>query len=152
MKRQIRKPYPHVANRQNGAALITALVVLIILTLLAISTLSTSTMEERMAFNSQEINRSFQTADSGITIIFADPDALNTVVPYTGTETVGTSTVNYDSVFRESVPIDRSSNLSQMWEAGKYSKYYFDLNSSSQTVSGITTEIEGGAFQISETN
>ena len=141
-------------NRQNGAALITALVVLIMLTLLAISTLSTSTMEERMAANSQELNRAFQIADTGLARIFDDPDALNTVAPFNPPpDTIMTGyTTDYKSEFRQDVPIGRTSNLAQMWEAGKYSKYYFDLESTSSTPAGISTTLDGGSFQISKAN
>ena len=148
----------HIQTRQqSGAALITALVMLVMLTLLAISTLSTSTMEERMAANSQQINRLFQTADTGLAKLFDNPDALNTVAAFTVTnETVATGyTVDYDSEFRQSVPIGRTSNLAQMWEAGKYNKFYFDLGAESKFGTGssqMTTTLEGGAFQISKAN
>ena len=153
MNRQIKQQYTIPNNRENGAALITALVVLIMLTLLAISTLSTSTMEERMAANSQELNRAFQIADTGLARIFDNPDALNTVTTFTATDTIATGyTTTYNTEFRQDVPIGRTSNLAQMWEAGKYSKYYFDLDSTSTTPANISTTLDGGSFQISKAN
>ncbi len=153
MTRPSRHLYSSPAGQQQGAALITALVVLIMLTLLAISTLSTSTMEERMAANSQEINRSFQTADTGLTQIFDNPDALNTVATFSASNvSVGNASTDYSSAFRQAVPVGRTSNLAQMWEVGKYSKYYFDLTSTGTTPSGISTTLDAGAFQISKTN
>ncbi len=153
MNRQNKQSYPLFANRENGAALITALVVLIMLTLLAISTLSTSTMEERMASNSQELNRSFQVADTGLAKIFDNPDAMNTVSTFTGSDTIVTGyTTTYTTEYRQEVPIGRTSNLAQMWEAGKYSKYYFTLSSTSSTPASIETTLDGGAFQISKAN
>jgi Tfp pilus assembly protein PilX len=145
--------YTLAGNRENGAALITALVVLIMLTLLAISTLSTSTMEERMAANTQELNRAFQVADTGLTRIFDNPDALNTVTTFTATDTIATGyTTTYNTAYRQAVPIGRTSNLAQMWEAGKYSKYFFELDSTSTTPANINTTLDGGAFQISKVN
>ena len=140
-------------SQQEGVALITALVILVMLTLLEISTLSTSSMEERMAANSQELNRAFQVADTGLARIFDNPDALNTVAAVNATDTIMTGyTTTYNSEYRQAVPIGRSSNLAQMWEAGKDSKYYFELNSTSATPANIDTTIEAGAFQISKAN
>ena len=162
MNKQNARFFSTADNRQNGAALITALVVLIMLTLLAISTLSTSTMEERMAANSQELNRSFQIADTGLARIFDNPDALNTVSTFSATDIIddnGTAgiltddyTTTYNTEFRQDVPIGRTGNLAQMWEAGKYSKYYFDLDSTSSTPANISTTLDGGSFQISKSN
>lgn len=51
-------------HRQQGAVLITSLVFLIILTMLAITSMSTNTLEERMAANAVENNIVFQAAES----------------------------------------------------------------------------------------
>ena len=63
---------------QQGAVLITALMLLVILTILGITSMSTTTMEERMAANSQEINRAFQAASTGLEIVFNDGKAFDT--------------------------------------------------------------------------
>ena len=65
-------------TQQQGAALITALVMLVLLTMLGLSTITNTTMEERMAANSQEINRAFLAASSGIDIVFNDGAAFDT--------------------------------------------------------------------------
>ena len=149
-------PHLHLhRHKQQGAVLITALVMLVILTLLGLTTMSTSTLEERMASNSQEVNRSFQTADTGLTMLLDDADALNTTAPYSDPNVnVGAYAANADikSQFRQSVPMGRSSVLAQMWEAGKYSKFFFDLSSTGTTTSGVSTTLDGGAFQISKSN
>ncbi|WP_137821057.1 PilX N-terminal domain-containing pilus assembly protein [Pseudomonas sp. D(2018)] len=51
---------------QRGVALVVSLVLLLLLTLLAIAASNTSSLQERMALNSQENNVAFQTAESGI--------------------------------------------------------------------------------------
>ena len=62
----------NTAFNQHGAVLVTALVFLVILTLLGITSMSTNTLEERMAGNSQDINRAFQAAESGLSAAFYD--------------------------------------------------------------------------------
>ena len=56
-------------TRQKGSALIVAMVFLIILTLLGMSTMTTSRTELRMANNTQIANLAFQAAESGIELM-----------------------------------------------------------------------------------
>jgi type IV pilus assembly protein PilX len=53
------------ATRQNGAALIIGLVLLISLTIVGISVLSTTSLEQRMAGNMTELNMAFNNAETG---------------------------------------------------------------------------------------
>ena len=52
--------------RQQGAALILSLVFLLLLTILGITAVSTSTLQEKMAGNMKDQNVSFQAAESGL--------------------------------------------------------------------------------------
>jgi Tfp pilus assembly protein PilX len=52
--------------RQSGAALITSLIFLTILTILGMSTLGTALLESRMAGNSRDRNLAFQAAEMGL--------------------------------------------------------------------------------------
>ncbi|HYA37979.1 MAG TPA: PilX N-terminal domain-containing pilus assembly protein [Candidatus Methylomirabilis sp.] len=58
-------PHP-VDGRQRGMALVFALVVLLILTILGVSSLRTSSLEQLMAGNTQEQTRALEAADSGL--------------------------------------------------------------------------------------
>ncbi len=53
-------------SRQNGATLIVALIFLVVLTIAGISAMQFSTLEERMASNSQFRNETFQQTQSSI--------------------------------------------------------------------------------------
>lgn len=53
-------------NRQRGATLVISLILLLVLTILGTSTMSTATMEMRMAANSQFMENAFQLAETGI--------------------------------------------------------------------------------------
>ncbi|HET8692290.1 MAG TPA: PilX N-terminal domain-containing pilus assembly protein, partial [Steroidobacteraceae bacterium] len=53
-------------RRQQGAALVIGLVLLLVLTILAVSGVFTSTMELRMVGNTQNQERAFQAAEVAI--------------------------------------------------------------------------------------
>jgi type IV pilus assembly protein PilX len=55
---------PHRPARQRGAALVIGLLLLVVLTVLAVSGMSTATMELAMAGNNQHSNRAFEAASS----------------------------------------------------------------------------------------
>jgi hypothetical protein len=60
------KNRPAWHGRESGTALVMALVILMILTILGISSMNTSIMEERMSGNIQDLNRAFEAAESGL--------------------------------------------------------------------------------------
>jgi type IV pilus assembly protein PilX len=55
-----------LSHRQHGAALVVGLLLLLVLTILAISGMTTATLELRMAGNQQYQERAFQAAETGI--------------------------------------------------------------------------------------
>ena len=139
------------SRTQNGAALITALVFLVILTMLALGSMSTSTLEEKMAANAQEMNRAFQTAESGVEIAFSDANSFsinNTESnPYTGSVTNFGSydaDTEYQVAFRQATTPKRGSG----WDSN-YALYHFDVESKGKTdYSGAETIIHAGAYQV----
>ncbi len=58
----------HSRRHQHGAALIVGLILLLVLTILAVSTMRTATLELLMASNAQYKEDAFQTAEAGIEI------------------------------------------------------------------------------------
>ncbi len=54
------------AYRQHGAALITSLIILLVLTVLGVSAMSTSSLEELMAGNLRDQDLSFQAAEAAL--------------------------------------------------------------------------------------
>lgn len=62
---QIPAPY-HPRTRQRGAALVVGMILLLVLTLLAISGMNTATLELQMAGNAQSAQNAFQAAETGI--------------------------------------------------------------------------------------
>ena len=70
MTRPIARPCGN--ERERGMALIMSLVILMILTLLGITAMSTSSLEEKMSGNTQEGTRAFEVAESGLQNTLSD--------------------------------------------------------------------------------
>jgi type IV pilus assembly protein PilX len=68
-------------GRQQGAALVVGLVLLIVLTILAVSGVFTSTMELRMVRNTQSQEHAFQAAEVALEDALANP-VLSTSAPF----------------------------------------------------------------------
>ncbi len=71
-------PAVHCGTRQSGAVLLVSLIILVVLTMLGVSTMNSTQLEEKMAANSQEANRAFQAAESGLSSALNDSTAWNT--------------------------------------------------------------------------
>ena len=69
-----------IGSQQGGAALIVGLILLLVLTILAVSGVMTSNLELRMVRNTQSQERAFQTAEVAIEDALAN-SALSTSVP-----------------------------------------------------------------------
>lgn len=67
-----------IPANQRGAVLLVSLVILLLMTMLAITAVSTSSLQERMAFNSQQANTAFQAAESGLDATIAMIEARTT--------------------------------------------------------------------------
>ena len=84
------------ARRQQGAALIIGLVLLVVLTVLAVSGVNMATLELNMAGNVQAKELAFQVAETGIDRAVSGP--VNPVVPQTYSNvTVGDGTYEFDA-------------------------------------------------------
>ena len=69
-------PSPRGVGQQCGMVLVTVLIMLVVITLLGVTTMTNTGMEEKMAANVQEYNRAFQAAESGISSAFKESDIL----------------------------------------------------------------------------
>jgi len=56
----------NASRRQRGAALVVALIMLLVMTVLGIAAMQVTRMEERMAGNSRDVNLAFQAAEAGL--------------------------------------------------------------------------------------
>ncbi|MGQ0429586.1 MAG: pilus assembly PilX family protein [Gammaproteobacteria bacterium] len=76
-----RHAHEPMAGRQRGAALVVGLILLVVLTILAVSGVFTSTMELRMARNTQSQERAFQAAEVAVEDALGNP-VLSTSTPF----------------------------------------------------------------------
>lgn len=67
-------------SRQNGAALVVGLILLVVVTVLAISGMNTATTELALARNDQNYENAFQAAETGIEVALAQ-GSFNTLAP-----------------------------------------------------------------------
>lgn len=144
-------------KQQNGAVLMTALIMLVLLTMLGLTSMNNTTMQERMASNTQLLNRAFQAASTGIEIVFADGDAFDTRLTKASDGTAGdaykdkyndaiggsgyTAVTDYNSVFIQNTSPPRGSG----WDS-TYAYYYFDLSATGCVVAATATTCAGNAI------
>lgn len=135
---------------ERGMALVMALVILVILTILGITAMSTSSLQEKMAGNVQEQTRAFQAAESGLNQALNTSGALvltgQTSFDFTfgSTTTGGVTTSKVITNFRQSVPPKRGSGYS----ASSFNEANFDQESTGKAASGATSVIHRGVAQI----
>ncbi len=143
-------------RQQQGVVLVTALVFLVILTLLGITAMSTNTLDERMASNSQDLNRAFQAAESGITKAFFSAGTFaGTTTGFTSAGShadlgVYKSDLNFNSNYSGSSPISFT-NINSAASAGTFKYHYFNVESTSTLQSRgteMTNTVGAGARVI----
>ena len=76
-----------LSGKQDGAALVTSLVLLVIITVLAISGMNTATTELAMARNDQNYENAFQAAETGLETALAQ-GRFNTLIDVSMTQNV----------------------------------------------------------------
>lgn len=92
-------------QKQNGAALVVGLILLVVITVLAISGMNTATTELAMARNDQNIENAFQAAETGLAAALGQ-GAFDTLVGATITQTITTyETVTAQITFEDSTPV-----------------------------------------------
>ena len=67
-------------HNQRGIVLIVCLVILLVMTIIGVNAMGTSTLQERMASNSQNAMSTFQAAESAIQGTLADGDVFTTAI------------------------------------------------------------------------
>ena len=160
MKDMSNKQAISIPTSQSGAVLFTALVLMVLMTLLAVTMMGNTAMDEKMAQNSQDKNRAFQAAETGIEMAIANSGSMNTsnaINDATGVSTftqgdattLGTSVtgygvnVTYSSVFLQKTPVTRGSGFDS-----SFANYWFELQSKARTDTGAESTVSLGMFQV----
>ncbi len=140
---------------QQGAALVVGLILMMVLTLLAVSGMNTATTELALANNNQYFENAFQAAESGIEEAISRPDTDWDLTPAGVTiaqRTVATdkggveiSSVETTVVFRISGPVlevDRPSSLNT------FQALHFDANAVGEATRGAESRHRQGFYNI----
>jgi type IV pilus assembly protein PilX len=121
--------YPDAIAKQSGAVLMISLVVLVVLTVISLSALDSSVLEEKMSANSMNKQITFQAVESVVNDAIRDTDILSSAitsgnsvqhtVTMTNTAIVASADITYQG---EGIPVGFS--LGQ--NGGSYVAYKFD--------------------------
>lgn len=141
-------------SRQSGAVLIIAMIILLMLTLLGVTAMNTSSLEEKMAGNAQEQVHAFQAAESGYSQAFTDPLAYSgntcpggatfgpvTVTDYSGSDNDLTYCAKFMG-FSEVPPSNPG-----LWGT-TYHAMHFVIRSTGTSGSNLSATLNGGAYRI----
>ena len=137
------------ARRQSGAVLIVAMVILVVLTLLGVTAMNTTSLQERIAANIQEKVHAFQAAETGLNQAFIDDLAFDTESTYTGGETPTHFAGSADSASYVSTFMGFSSPPPEvLYSATSFRAAHFNFRATGTSASNLSTVLNGGAFQI----
>lgn len=133
------------STRQSGAALAIGLLLLLILTLLAISGITTATLELQMAGNEQYQERAFQAAETGIEQAIENA-TFDTTTPFVRTDQpVAPDNPDNDDTYSFTMTFDRDTGTTVV-PGGGYSlgtgfqAYHFNIESEGQSERGSRAE------------
>jgi type IV pilus assembly protein PilX len=138
-----------VPSRQRGAALAIGLILLLVLTILAVSGMNTASMELVMAGNEQFRQRAFHASTTGIELALADLASVpqtGTAVPVPRTLTAETT----DSVETASQYMGDDLNVSG-FSAGKFVGINYQITSTGRSSRNSRSEQTQGAYVIQST-
>ena len=142
----------HYPNKQQGAVLVMALVMLTVLTLIGVSSMSSSTLELKVAANTQQHDVAFQAAQSVIDITASD-DPLNTnnyqVFITDPANPAYEQIINYASVDGEATAqaatfwVGCKKNMGSSLEEGKApASNFFNIRATGQTITGSASSVQ----------
>lgn len=137
---------PHLTQhieRQHGAALIVALSILLVLTLIGVSAMSTSALQERMAGNARDADVAFEAAEAGLR---AGEQYLAGMTTAQLTSDFGTSGKNASSVFTGKFTAPTAATDPEVWVA--QSNWDCSTANNTTTYTGAVTVAKNPCYLI----
>jgi hypothetical protein len=142
----------HSINKQQGAVLVMALVMLTVLTLIGVSSMSSSTLELKIAGNTQQHDTAFQAAQTVIDIA-ASLDPLNTnnyqVFITDSANPLYEQMINYATVDGAATAqaatfwVGCKKNIGSSLEEGKApASNFFNVRATGQTITGSSSSVQ----------
>lgn len=145
--------YQHHASRprsQSGAALVVALVLLVALSLMAISSMNTATLDLIMAGNEQYRSQAFVAAEAGVEQAFLDDtlyDSTADSAEVTGTSGGGTFEYQVTRPNAGKVETTPSNN-----SFGTFGAVHFRVTSTGTSQRGTTTTVTQELYEVVKTS
>lgn len=133
------------AHRERGATLIVSLIMLLVLTLIGISGMNTSVMQERMAVNSQNSNRAFQAAESTVRSLMDEVYASNLDLLRESMQNASGLSEKTDVTIDPDNGVSGSYQARYLGEVIVTSGSSMDADESSNQLKGFRYELEGEA-------
>jgi type IV pilus assembly protein PilX len=139
-------------NKQQGAVLVMALVMLTVLTLIGVSSMSSSTLELKVAGNTQQHDIAFHAAQTVIDIA-ASEDPMNTnnyqVFITDSANPLFEQNINYASVDGQATAqaatywVGCKKNIGSSLEEGKApASNFFNVRATGQTITGSSSSVQ----------
>ena len=134
---------------QSGAVLIVAMIILVVLTMLGVTAMNTSSLQERIASNTQEQVHAFQAAETGLNLAFADNLAYDISSTYTGGANLppfagSADTATYIPTFLGFSPPPPGS----LYSATSFQAAHFNFRATGTSATNLSIILNGGAYQI----
>jgi type IV pilus assembly protein PilX len=133
-----------VPAHQRGVALIMSLVILLILTILGITAMRTSSLQEKMSANIQESTRVFEIAESGLQKSLGTAGAFDLDTPTSNNYPYNGGTTTVATQYLQMSPPKRGSGFSSV----DYDGANFDQTSTATGLAGARAIIHRGVVQI----
>ena len=128
-------------TQQRGAVLIVGLVLLLVLTVLAVSTIRTASLEVAMATNERYSENAFQLAESAIDFTRVNGAPWNTAAPFALAQTLapyGLGSFQATATFNEETP-PPAGGYSIGVGGGSFSAYHVDIVAQGQSNRGAAS-------------
>lgn len=133
-------------GRQRGAALVVGLILLLVLTLLAITGMNTATTELVMAGNEQFRQNAFNASETGIEEALADLETVpqNGVAVDVNEGVEGSDTDTYET---SSLYLGDDLNITG-YSAGKFVGFHYEIVSTGRSARNAASEHTQGAYVV----
>lgn len=143
----MRKPrtIPRLPQQQRGIALAVALIMLVILTIIGVSSMNTTNLQEKMATSMQELYQAFTAAESAVTKAVNNASSLNV------NQAVNSATSSYGHAQAKTTTEFIGWNVPKRgtgYSAVKFRAANFDISATAVAGNRTRTEIHQGIFQI----
>jgi len=152
MNRAMNCPAGPIKRCQRGAVLIVSLILLVVLTLLGVSVMNMTQLEERMASNSQEVVQAFQSAETGLQRAYNEyePIEWDLSAPMVSTNSINPSGIGRadTSTYKIEFIVARDAPPRLGYDPAKFQMFNFDLYSQGVTESGFSSDLHLGAWII----